>query len=142
MRLTLTACNSSKLMPCLGRELSRSAPFVPSRGLAVLSRPRGQLFGVPKQAYVGHPQAFAAIGLLGRQPLPGVSPGWDHVPASLDPQDEERMISEVIKYLRETAQMCVSLARACPHRATALGLEEVAADMMAKAKELEVLNLD
>lgn len=52
------------------------------------------------------------------------------------------MISEIIKYLRETAQTCVSLARACPHRATALGLEEVAADMMAKAKELEELKLE
>lgn len=49
------------------------------------------------------------------------------------------MISEIIKYLREIAQTCVSLARACPDRATAVGLEEVAADMMAKAKELEDL---
>lgn len=52
------------------------------------------------------------------------------------------MIAEIIKYLRETAQTCVSLARACPHRASALGLEEVAADMMAKAKELEELKLE
>ncbi|GEM_PF-7018580 len=52
------------------------------------------------------------------------------------------MISETIKYLREIAQTCVSLARACPHRATALGLEEIAADMMAKAKELEESKLE
>jgi hypothetical protein len=63
-------------------------------------------------------------------------------PVLLDRQDEQRMISEIIKYLRETAQMCISLARACPHRATALGLDEVAADMMAKAKELEALKLE
>lgn len=52
------------------------------------------------------------------------------------------MISEIIKYLRETAQTCISLSRACTHRATAIGLEEVAADLMAKAKELEELKLD
>jgi len=52
------------------------------------------------------------------------------------------MLSEIIKYLREMAQTCITLARACPHRATALGLEEVAADMMAKAKELEDLELE
>lgn len=52
------------------------------------------------------------------------------------------MISEIVKYLREAAQTCVSLARACPHRATALGLDELAVDMMAKAKELEELKLD
>jgi len=52
------------------------------------------------------------------------------------------MISEVTKYLRQMAQTCISLARVCPHRATALGLEEIAADMMAKAKELEDLQLE
>ena len=64
------------------------------------------------------------------------------VAASLGHQNRHRMISEIIKYLREIAQTCISLARACPHRATALGLEEVAADMMAKAKELEELKLE
>jgi hypothetical protein len=44
---------------------------------------------------------------------------------------------EVIKYLRDVAQTCTRLARACPHQATAHGLEEVAHDLMAKAKELE-----
>ena len=52
------------------------------------------------------------------------------------------MITEIIHYLRETAQACVNLARACPHRASALGLEEIAADLMAKAKELEELKLE
>jgi hypothetical protein len=52
------------------------------------------------------------------------------------------MISKIIHYLRETAQTCVHLARACPHRATALGLEELAADLMAKAKELDDLKLE
>lgn len=52
------------------------------------------------------------------------------------------MISEIVKYLRETAQACVALARACPYRASALALEEVAADLMAKAKELEELKLE
>jgi hypothetical protein len=46
---------------------------------------------------------------------------------------------EVIEYLRDLAQTCTRLARACPHLATAHGLEEVAHDLMAKAKELEDL---
>lgn len=58
------------------------------------------------------------------------------------PCDIQPKIAEIIKYLRETAQTCVSLARACPRRASALGLEEVAADMMAKAEELEELKLE
>jgi len=52
------------------------------------------------------------------------------------------MISEIIKYLRDTAQTCVRLSRACPDRATSLALEEVAVDLMAKAKELEELKLE
>jgi hypothetical protein len=52
------------------------------------------------------------------------------------------MFTEIIIYLRETAQICVRLARACPDRATSLGLEEVAADMMVKANELENLQLE
>jgi hypothetical protein len=52
------------------------------------------------------------------------------------------MIAQLVKYLRETAQACVRLARTCSHRETSLGLEEVATDLMAKAKELEELNLD
>lgn len=44
---------------------------------------------------------------------------------------------EIIKYMRDLAQTCTRLARACPHLATAHGLEEIAVDLMAKAKELE-----
>lgn len=47
------------------------------------------------------------------------------------------MNSELIRYLREMAQTCTRLARACPHRATSHGLEEIAHDLMAKAKELD-----
>jgi hypothetical protein len=35
------------------------------------------------------------------------------------------------------AQACTRLARACPDLATAHGLEEIAVDLMAKAKEIE-----
>jgi hypothetical protein len=49
------------------------------------------------------------------------------------------MISDVAKYLRELAQTCTRLARVCPHLATSQGLEEIAADLMAKARELEEL---
>jgi len=47
------------------------------------------------------------------------------------------MMLETIKYLRDIAQACTRLARACPDVATAHGLEEIAIDLMAKAKELE-----
>jgi hypothetical protein len=47
------------------------------------------------------------------------------------------MNSELIRYLREMAQTCTRLARACPHQATSHGLEEIAHDLMAKAKELD-----
>jgi hypothetical protein len=44
---------------------------------------------------------------------------------------------DTVTYLREIAQTCTRLARACPHLPTARGLEEVAIDLMAKALELE-----
>jgi F420-dependent methylenetetrahydromethanopterin dehydrogenase len=47
------------------------------------------------------------------------------------------MTQELIKYLRDLAQTCVRLARVCPHLATSHGLQEIALDLMAKAKELE-----
>jgi hypothetical protein len=47
------------------------------------------------------------------------------------------MMLETVKYLREIAQSCTRMARACPHVATAHGLEEIAIDLMAKAQELE-----
>ena len=49
------------------------------------------------------------------------------------------MNPETIKYLRDVAQTCTRLARACPHLATSHGLEEIAVDLMAKAEELERL---
>lgn len=50
------------------------------------------------------------------------------------------MMTEVVKYLREIAHTCTRLARACPHSPSSDGLEEVAIDLMAKAKELEQLH--
>jgi CheY-like chemotaxis protein len=50
------------------------------------------------------------------------------------------MAAQVIKYLREIAQSCTRLARTCPHLPTSHGLEEVAIDLMTKAKELEELH--
>ncbi|HEX4408056.1 MAG TPA: hypothetical protein VH206_04705 [Xanthobacteraceae bacterium] len=47
------------------------------------------------------------------------------------------MVHEMTTYLRDIAQTCIKLARVCPHPGTAHGLEEVAADLMNKAKELE-----
>jgi hypothetical protein len=49
------------------------------------------------------------------------------------------MIAEITNYIRSMAQTCVLLARACPDRPTARGLEEMAIDLMAKAKEIEEL---
>ena len=52
------------------------------------------------------------------------------------------VIAQFVKYLRETAQSCVDLARVRPHLSTSHGLEVLATDLMAKAKELEDLNMD
>lgn len=51
------------------------------------------------------------------------------------------MISEIVEYLRERSLFCVRLARACRDLdlATSHALEGLAADLMAKAKELEEL---
>jgi hypothetical protein len=46
------------------------------------------------------------------------------------------MIPETVKYLRDVAQTCIRIARACPHNTTSHSLEEVAADLMGKAEEL------
>jgi hypothetical protein len=48
-------------------------------------------------------------------------------------------MTDVIKYLRDVAQTCIRLARACPDLPTSRGLEEVAMDLMTKAQELEQL---
>jgi hypothetical protein len=50
------------------------------------------------------------------------------------------MIGEITNYLRSMAQTCILLARACPDRPTSRGLEEVAIDLMAKAKEIQELD--
>ena len=47
------------------------------------------------------------------------------------------MDAEIVRYLRDVAHTCVTFARGCPHVETAHGLEELAADLMAKALELE-----
>ncbi|MBO0716795.1 MAG: hypothetical protein J2P55_05595 [Rhizobiales bacterium] len=47
------------------------------------------------------------------------------------------MVAEIANYLRNTAHTCMLLARACPDMATSRGLEEVAIDLIAKAKEIE-----
>jgi hypothetical protein len=44
---------------------------------------------------------------------------------------------DTVNYLRDIAQTCTRLARACPHKPTSLALEEVAVDLMAKAREIE-----
>jgi len=49
------------------------------------------------------------------------------------------MIRDIVKYLRELAQTSTRLARVCPDLAAAQGLEAIAADLMAKARELEGL---
>jgi hypothetical protein len=47
------------------------------------------------------------------------------------------MIPEIVDYLRDLAQTCTRLARGCPHLATSHGLEEIAIDLMTKARVLE-----
>jgi hypothetical protein len=110
------------------------------RAVAFTARPSP---GVSKQVYVGKPQAIAAMVCYGNNDFQGrLFAFLEGRSDDLGGRERQRMISEIIKYLREIAQTCVSLARACPHRATALGLEEIAADMMAKAKELEEFKLE
>ena len=47
------------------------------------------------------------------------------------------MDAGIVAYLRDVAQTCITFARTCPHVETAHGLEELAADLMAKALEIE-----
>jgi len=54
-----------------------------------------------------------------------------------NPISTPTMVNDTVTYLREIAQTCTRLARACPHRPTSHGLEEIAVDLMAKAQELE-----
>jgi len=47
------------------------------------------------------------------------------------------MVAEIVAYLRDVALICVKFSRACPHAETARGLEELAADLMVKASDIE-----
>jgi hypothetical protein len=76
------------------------------------------------------------LGLLIGAPLGFVLFGF------VDRTNGRGMIAEVVKYLRDLALKCTRLARGCPHSPTSHGLEEVAADLMAKAEELERLGLE
>ena len=49
------------------------------------------------------------------------------------------MIAEITKYLRNMAQTCIILARACPDMQTSRTLEEMAIDLAVKAREIEEL---
>ena len=51
------------------------------------------------------------------------------------------MIEEIVSYLRELAHTCIRLAHVCPHVTTAHGLEAIAADLMSKAEELELIHV-
>jgi hypothetical protein len=46
-------------------------------------------------------------------------------------------MKETVSYLRRVAQTCSQLARKCPDPVTSHGLEAVAADLAAKATEIE-----
>lgn len=49
------------------------------------------------------------------------------------------MDTSVVTYLRDVAHRCVQLARDCPHIQTQQDLDELAAELMEKALELENL---
>lgn len=49
------------------------------------------------------------------------------------------MIAEITNYLRNMAQTCIVLARACPDMPTSRRLEEIAIDLAVKAREIEEL---
>jgi len=44
---------------------------------------------------------------------------------------------QLIEYLRAVAHRCIALARDCPHAQTSHALEELAAEFMAKALEMQ-----
>lgn len=48
-------------------------------------------------------------------------------------------MERIVEFLQMTAQGCISLARDCPHAQTALGLEAIAVELVAKADELRDL---
>lgn len=66
-----------------------------------------------------------------------VYPQFGGIPADVNACDAVGMHADTVQFLREHAQTCTRLARDCPDRPTAHGLEEVAISLAAKAEELE-----
>lgn len=65
------------------------------------------------------------------------TPQFGGIPTEVNACDALAMHADTVRFLREHAQTCTRLARDCPDRATAHGLEEVAISLAAKAEELE-----
>jgi hypothetical protein len=83
-------------------------------------------------------------GLLSAQPARAsnkraarLSPQFGGIPTGVNACDAVGMHADTVRFLREHAQTCTRLARDCPDRATAHGLEEVAISLAAKAEQLE-----
>lgn len=91
------------------------------------ARREGPAVGAIIGAYVG--TGFANLTLF-----------VNHYDTGIKDPSSGFMMPDIVKYLRDIAQTCARLARACPDRATSHGLEEVAVDLMAKAKEIEQLH--
>jgi hypothetical protein len=91
------------------------------------ARGRDGTFGAKKQIFVPRSQVF------------GVRPHYLTATrfCLLKAGNTANTMLDTIRYLRDMAQVCTRLARACPDLATAHGLEEIAVDLMAKAKDLE-----
>lgn len=64
-------------------------------------------------------------------------PQFGGIPTDVNACDAVGMHADTVQFLREHAQTCTRLARDCPDRPTAHGLEEVAISLAAKAEELE-----
>ena len=83
-------------------------------------------------------EGFYLLNQPAKMPSGGAStPQFGGIPADLNACDAVGMHADTIRFLREHAQTCTRLARDCPDRATAHGLEEVAISLAAKAEELE-----
>src|SRR6516164_9398903 len=67
----------------------------------------------------------------------GAGPGLRS--SNIPPRPEEMIAGQVTDGVRRIAHTCILLSRACQDMATARGLEQVAIDLMAKAKEFEEL---
>ena len=83
-------------------------------------------------------EGFFLLNQPAKMPNGGAfTPQFGGIPADLNACDAVGMHADTIQFLREHAQTCTRLARDCPDRATAHGLEEVAISLAAKAEELE-----